>query len=176
MWPTNGLFGPAYRFISLDNAKLHILLWNASTILYSLIHRARVSIMSHTTTDARRGIESSPSQDVEYVRSIAYADRISRSLPYFTQPGINARGTYSLVSAVRQIAKIYCDARDSEKFRWTLNFLAFLAKYYDVAARAREIISAWWPGDKISQVSKQPNSEKRNLDFHWSWKCRLQGD
>lgn len=120
-------------------------------------------------------MDADPSQDEDYLLSIVYADRIARSLPYFTQPGINARGTYSLISALRQLAKTYSDVRAFDKFQWTLKFLAFLARFYDVAARAREIVSTWWPDDKPGQGLCKTHPGKTSIDLHWSWKCSLQG-
>lgn len=106
--------------------------------------------------------------------SITYADKIARSLPYFAQPGVNARGTYSLISAVRQLAKTYSDARDFGKFVWTLQFLMYLARFYDVAARAHDIVLTWWHVDDSQHELEESHSQTKDVDLHWSWKCSLQ--
>lgn len=144
--PTDGLFGPAYRFSSLDNARLHIFFWVASTILYPLIHRARYLVIS---PKSRAFTAKADQFQEEHLLSIAHADNIARSLPYCAQAGMNARGIiYGGYLAVRQLAKIYSDARCLDKFLWTKQVFVYMAGCgYDCAARGNEIVSDWWPLD-----------------------------
>lgn len=109
--PSKHLFGLPYRFVSLDNARIHILLWAALSMLQTFIGQAHARVYSPDLVDART--------NQEYQLSEYYADEISRAIPYCLQDSMRVWGLSGTVFGMCQIAKIYMDFRREEKFFWS---------------------------------------------------------
>ena len=163
--PTDQWFGPAYKFPSLESAKLHIFFWMGSMILCPLIHKARCLVISKARNPGAAG---SPTDD--QTSSIFYADRVARSLPYCSQAGMNTRGSYPGISTTSHLAMIYSAAGCWEKYTWTKQVFVHMSNCgYGVAARGYDIVSTWWLRDN---PPTDRNAETEDIDPDQIWRTK----
>lgn len=111
--PTDGLFGPAYSFSSLDNATMHILYWTSMILIQSLIYQATSLVRFHGKV-----MNADPTTDEEFTLTGLYADQICRAMPYCLQPNMRLGGAHSTVACLNQVYKTYVHRRCREKYLW----------------------------------------------------------
>jgi hypothetical protein len=142
--PTDALFGPAYRFSSLDEAILHSLLWIALSFLFPLIRQCHVlSKPKHDFPDPTSMVDDF--QDEAHRISISYVAKAVRCLPYSSQKGMNAWGLSYAVWVATQASRVYAHTRDWERFSWAQNALSYLEnRGFGFAAQFRDMWGKYW--------------------------------
>jgi hypothetical protein len=138
MPPTDDLFGPAYRFSSLEDSMLHLFYWLSLSSVYPLIHQCRTHAMAANAESP----DFSQSDEVEMHRLVIfYVNKAARCLPYCGQESMSSFAYYHLLCAV-QVSRVYTHARDWGRFLWAQHVFTFIElSGYEYAARYREI---WW--------------------------------
>lgn len=142
--PTDDLFGPAYRFYSLDDAILHSILCVGLSFLYPLIRQCRVlSNAKHNFPD--RSFLIDDFQDEEHRLSISYVAKAARCLPYCGQKGVNAWSMSYAVWVATQASRVYTHTRDWERFSWAQNSLAYVESLgFGIAGQFRNMWGNYW--------------------------------
>ncbi|OQE28691.1 hypothetical protein PENSTE_c003G07823 [Penicillium steckii] len=138
MPPTDDLFGPAYRFSSLEDAMLHLFYWLSLSSVYPLLHQCRAR-----TVDASAELHGSSQSEKDETHRlvISYVSKAARCLPYCGQDSMRSFAYYHLLCAV-QVSRVYAHARDWDRFMWAQHVFTFIElSGYEYAARYREI---WW--------------------------------
>ncbi|KAJ5669442.1 hypothetical protein N7462_010512 [Penicillium macrosclerotiorum] len=144
---TDDLFGPAYRFSSLNDAILHTLFWLSLSFVNPLLHQCR-SRVAAGSSDSNQGDDD---QEEAHNLSISHVAKALRCLPYCGQEGMNSWGIFYGVLAATQASRVYAHAKDWERFLWSQNIFTHLERVgFDNAARVHEI---WW--DYWFQANKQ---------------------
>lgn len=135
--PGDHLFGTPYRFPSLDNARMHLIFWAALSILQVLIGQAQCYLYTSSLVDLET--------NHEYLLSRFYADELSRSIPFCLQASSKSWGAHVSTFALAQIAKVYLDARDWEKFSWSQHAFRLCGDLgSDFSARLGELLECTW--------------------------------
>lgn len=166
--PTDDLFGPPYRFSSLNDAILHNLIWLSLSFVYPLIGQCQTLVMADTLNGFR--IDHCSIEDEPHRLSIFYAGKAARCLPYCAQEGMNSWGiSYGVVTAV-QASRVFTHARDWDRFLWARDVFTFIElSGFDNAARFRDIWwSYWFETDKhdayrLLNYRKLDNEHKASL-------------
>lgn len=120
--PTDGLFGPAYSFSSLDNATMHLLYWTGMILIQSLIYQSKSLVTFHGKVTA-----ADPTTDEAFTLTGLYADQICRAMPYCLQPRMRLGGTHSAVACLNQVYKTYIHRRCRQKYTWCQSTYLHLA-------------------------------------------------
>ncbi|KAJ5732900.1 hypothetical protein N7533_013347 [Penicillium manginii] len=123
--PTDDLFGAAYSFVSLDNARIHMFYWMALAINHSLIYQAEVLVLSHT----RKAFSVDPTTHGDFVSAGFYADQFCRSIPYFLQGHVELWGMVAVLVSMPHMLKIYIHLRSRDNFFWCLQFCSFMSMF-----------------------------------------------
>lgn len=140
--PTDHLFGPAYRFSSLEDAMLHLFFWLSLSALYPLIRQCRI----HSTSGINKRSQKDDADDAAKTHRlmIGYANKAARCLPYCGQEGMNTFGLYYGLVCTGHLSRIYAHAnvKDWPRFLWAQDVFSFMEiSGLEYAARFREI---WW--------------------------------
>ncbi|KAJ5114803.1 hypothetical protein NUU61_000562 [Penicillium alfredii] len=137
---TDDLFGPAFRFSSVDQANVHIFLWLSLPFLYPLIHQCQVLTLSDTPDCLR--IEGYLAKEAAYHLSTFYVGQAARCLPYLGQSGMHSWSLFYGILFAIQAARVYSHVRDWERFLWAQDIFTCLElSGFGYATRFREI---WW--------------------------------
>jgi hypothetical protein len=135
---TDDLFGPAYRFQSLNDAILHTLLWISFSFVHPLLHQCRHLVMTSLS-------DTSPpdgSQEEAQRLSMIYVSKAIRCLPYCAQDGMNPWGVYYGLLVACQASRAYTLAKDRDRFLWAQDVFVYLERSgIGIAARFYDI---WW--------------------------------
>jgi hypothetical protein len=135
------LFGAAYSFTSLDNARLHIFFWKALIITHSVIYQAQVLDLAHT----HEAFTTDPTTHQEYLFAGFYADQFCRSIPYFLQGHVELWGMVAVLVSMPHTLKVYIHLRNREKFSWCLEFCSFLSSFgIEMATYVKEAWRKTW--------------------------------
>lgn len=163
---TDDLFGPAYRFFSLNDAILHTLLWLSLSFVYPLIRQCRTLAMVDMPNS--RAADGAP--DEAYRLSILYVTKAIRCLPYCGQKGMNPWGIFHGLLVLSQASRAYTLAKDWERFLWVQDvFLYFESSGFGFAARFREIWCNFWfethehDAYRVINLRKLVNEHKTSL-------------
>ncbi|KAJ5683617.1 hypothetical protein N7462_006782 [Penicillium macrosclerotiorum] len=144
---TDALFGPAYRFVSLEHARLHIVFWTALSTLHPLISQAQSLVRpgDHGHGPVNVDLEE------DYRLAEFYADQMCRALPYCLQGKMRSCGAQMMVWATSHITKTYTDLQRLEKFYWCQDAFRRIAMLgFDSAARLREMLLHRWTLSRAS--------------------------
>ncbi|OJJ45127.1 hypothetical protein ASPZODRAFT_27137 [Penicilliopsis zonata CBS 506.65] len=134
---TDDLFGPAYRFSSLDDALLHMFFWLSLSFVHPLICQCQVL--------AKTEAPGNYSQSEALRISTFCVNQAVRCLPYCGQEGMNLWGIYYGVLCAVQVVRVYCHVRDWDRFLWAQDLFAYLkALGFDHAAHVGDIWAAYW--------------------------------
>lgn len=117
------LFGEAYSFVSLDNARLHMFFWTALAVTHSVIYQAEVLVLAHT----QEAFSVDPTTHGDFLLAGFYADQFCRSIPYFVQGQVELWGMVAVLVSMPHILKVYIHLRSRENFFWCLDFCSFLS-------------------------------------------------
>ncbi|CAI7666144.1 unnamed protein product [Penicillium pancosmium] len=115
----NNPFGSIYRFVTLDNARIHILYWTAMNFAHTLVYRAQMMVVS-----ANRAIFPSdnfptdPSNYESFVMASHYTDQVCRAIPYCMQPMHRIWGTHIVFGTIGNVFRTYIQRLNREKFLW----------------------------------------------------------
>lgn len=143
---TDELFGPGYRFRSVGEANLHMILWTSLSLLYPIICQAYA--VTETRTDDMPEflrIDDQSPQNVAHQLSTFNISKAIRCLPYCAQEGMNLWALLYCVFPAIQATRVFSQARDWERFLWALElFRYFGASGFDVAARYHALCSHYW--------------------------------
>lgn len=132
---TDDLFGPAYRFSSLEDAMLHLFFWVSLSSVYPLIYQCRI----HAMADIPDSFQNDGDETHRLLKF--YVNKAARCLPYSGQKGMTSFAYYLILCAV-QISRVYTHDRDWERFLWAQDIFTFIElSGFEYAARYREI---WW--------------------------------
>lgn len=141
---TDDLFGPAYKFLSVGEANLHIFLWTSLSLLYPIIYQA----YALTETD---NIPKILRVDGQFPRHVAHqlsAFNISkavRCLPYCTQEGLNLWALFYCIFPAIQATRVFSQNRDWERFLWASEVFQYIAlSGFDFAARYHDLCCLYW--------------------------------
>ncbi|KAJ5579496.1 uncharacterized protein N7459_005481 [Penicillium hispanicum] len=149
---TDHLFGPAYTFTSLDNARLHILLWAGLVSMNLLISEIQTAISSHPNNTATIAPVFNEQRAVlEY-----FADQICRAIPYFLQGSMRLWGAHSVVGSMTQLCKAYSHTRSQARFLWCHQHFQLIADRGFEAARHLGALS-WNEWSRLN-LSSMPSS------------------
>lgn len=113
-------FGTFYRFVSLDNARFHILYWTAMSFAHTLVYQAQLLILSSRPTFLEAQHFSAEPADYEaFVLAGYYADQVCRAIPYCMQPIHRIWGTHVVFGTISHVFKVYVHLmRSPTKFFW----------------------------------------------------------
>ncbi|KAJ5172225.1 hypothetical protein N7492_004818 [Penicillium capsulatum] len=154
------LFGPAYLFSSLDNAKLHIMYWTIQGMTEDLISQVARHVTSHTADSA------TGSADHESSLLIFYMDEVSRAMPYILQDSMKAWGARSVLFFAGQICQAYLKISDWQKFVWSQKVLNRMGDFgMESAIRIGDV---FWKLAVVSNPTLLP-SEKTSEETGESW-------
>ncbi|KAJ5580467.1 hypothetical protein VI817_009854 [Penicillium citrinum] len=147
------LFGLPYRFPTLDNARIHIIYWAALSILQELIGQVYAYTYPFAPVDINN--KNKEHQLAEY-----YADEISRGIPYCLQDRMKAWGASSTIFGMGQIAKVYMELGNSEKFKWSQELFKHEAELgSDLAHHMHHLLLfSWDTSQKARQRALSPES------------------
>jgi hypothetical protein len=135
---TDDLFGPAYRFSSIDDAVLHTLLWLSLSFVYPLIRQCQTLAVA----DMPNSFPIGDIEDEAHRLETLYVTKAIRCLPYCGQEGMNSWGIFYGVLVATQAARIYTHSKDWERFLWAQDvFISLERAGFDYAARFHDI---WW--------------------------------
>ena len=134
------LFGPAYKFSSVDEANLYICLWTTLSYVYPLLRQLQILAMADTPECLRIGDHSS--EDAALRLSEFYISNAVRCLPYCAQKSMNSWAMMTGIIALTQASRVFSHLRDLERFLWTQDVVQYCARLgFDRAAQLGEI---WW--------------------------------
>ncbi|KAJ5574007.1 uncharacterized protein N7459_008434 [Penicillium hispanicum] len=157
--PGDHLFGAPYRFSSLDNARMHLIFWAALSILQVLIGQAQCYVHTSSLVDLKT--------NQEYLLSKFYADELSRSIPFCLQSSAKSWGAHVSTFAMSQIAKVYLEDRDWEKFAWSQHVFRLCADLgSDFSARLGELLQNSWiltENHDLSPVQSLPSAGESQI-------------
>ncbi|KAJ5669055.1 hypothetical protein N7462_010125 [Penicillium macrosclerotiorum] len=145
--PADHMFGAPYRFLSLDNARLHTMFWTLASIIHPLISQIRSLVKAYETSEY---IPSSPIaggmlDDEDYLLSGFYADQIGRAIPYCVQDKMKSWGVHTVIFSLCQLCKIAVDRGSMEQFDWCQRAFKLMAdRGFDSAARLSEVFWGMW--------------------------------
>lgn len=149
--PTDDLFGPPYRFSSLDGARLTVTYWAALSILQAIIGQATCYLQNPSPSP----IDIINNDD--YQLSKFYADEISRAMPYCVQDDNRAWGNNISIFALSQIGKVYLEFRCHEEFMWSQEVFELMAsRGSDFPRHVAELLLLGW---NLQNGSPSPASE-----------------
>lgn len=144
---TDDLFGPAYIFISVGQANLHILIWTSLSLVHPLIYQVYTLAKDVSVPKVlqNNSIDDQRPRDVAHQLSASYICKAMRCLPYCTQEGMNPWAIfYGIFSAV-QASRVYSHIRDRERFLWALVVVQFIARSgFDLAAQLLQPSWSYW--------------------------------
>jgi hypothetical protein len=154
---SDDLFGIPFRFSSLENARIHILVWNLLRDLQPYIYTARSLVRSFTDDSLPKVELRCENQQLAGY----YADQMARSVLYCLQDEFKSCGVQCLIFCVCQAAKTWIGIRSAEKIAWSREVFDFVSGLgFDYASRLKEtLMSQWTQGEKSSSdltPSKEP--------------------
>ncbi|KAJ5174713.1 uncharacterized protein N7482_000590 [Penicillium canariense] len=124
--PSGALFGTAYRFSSLDNARMHHWYWNALATIQPMIFHARSLVRSYPLTP-QSDPGKKPSDDEDYQLSEFYADEICRTIPYYAYDTKTLSGIRMLMFPMSGAIKVYIGLGHREKYLWCQEALRLIS-------------------------------------------------
>lgn len=134
------LFGPAYKFRSVDEANLYILLWTTLSYVYPLVHQLQFLAMADVPECLR--IPGHSPKEAAHRLTEFYTSRAVRCLPYCAQEGMNSWAMMAGMIALTQSSRVFSHLRDWERFSWTQDVVQYCALLgFDRASQLREV---WW--------------------------------
>ncbi|KAJ5151220.1 uncharacterized protein N7482_010472 [Penicillium canariense] len=174
---TDDLFGTAYSYPSLDNARLHTMFWTLLSITHPVISKARA--LTNPPRD-----ESVQVEDSDILLSGFYADQIGRSVPYFMQDTMKSWGAHTMVFCLCQLCRIGVDRGSRPQFDWCLQaFDVVMDRGFGAATALIQIFHGMWymkhgplglppPAGKESEkqnarVTELPEAVPDVLRTHW---------
>lgn len=146
---TDEVFGPAYQFLSLQSARIHVLYWTALCLIYSMIYQAKTYAMAV----AGRTQAMDPNIDQDYMLSWYYADEACRGIPYCLTNTEQIWGAQGVMFSIAQASQIYSNIRWQEKFMWCQKaFTAIEHLGFGLAVCLRETSLKHWSVSKTSRL------------------------
>ncbi|OOQ84489.1 hypothetical protein PEBR_30282 [Penicillium brasilianum] len=151
------LFGTPYRFASLENARIHILVWNLLRDLQPYIYKARMLVKSFIQDSLPKNQLQSENQQL----AIYYADQMARSVLYCVQDDFKSCGVQCLIFCLCQTAKTWIDVKKADKITWCQEIFDFAAGLgFDYANRLKEtMMSQWIQAEQTDSDALSPNKE-----------------
>ncbi|KAJ5679505.1 hypothetical protein N7462_007749 [Penicillium macrosclerotiorum] len=155
---TDELFGPPYRFLSLDIARAHFVFWSAMLTIQPFIYHVKAMIRAQT--DMGSPIE--PSQDDDYLIAGWFADQVVRTMPFCVQDKYKLSGAHILIFLTGQIAKIYNDLGYARKMAWCLEAYGLLANLgFNAGNHLKELVWEQWGNAHKSDLNTSVKEESR---------------
>ncbi|KAJ5948962.1 hypothetical protein N7454_002269 [Penicillium verhagenii] len=140
---TDDLFGPAYRFSSLEDATLRILVWLLLSFTHPLICYCQSMVKAQTASRGQvreRSLEERANKLAEF-----YVSKSIRCLPYIGQVDMSPSGLHHGLLVAIQASRVYSHSRDQARFLWTQDLFSTLQLAgFDYVARFRDIFGAYW--------------------------------
>jgi hypothetical protein len=135
------LYGTPYRFTSLENARIHILVWNLLRDLQQYISKAR----SLVGTFAHDSLSKDQINRQSQLLAGYYAVQMARSVLYCMQDDFKSCGIQCLIFCVCQAAKTWIDLRRADKIAWCQEIFDYVAGLgFDYATRLKETMMSQW--------------------------------
>ncbi|KAJ5586674.1 uncharacterized protein N7459_002439 [Penicillium hispanicum] len=160
--PANHLFGTAYRFPSLDNARLHVLYWTALGLTEHLIYQ----LSTHSMSRGPNIFHFDP--DGQFRALLFYTDEISRAIPYCLQNSMKIWGAHVLIFSAGHICKTYIDAQCWEKFLWCQKVLQRMADFgMECANRMSDVF--WKLASEHYRILHSSGGEENTTGTDHSW-------
>ncbi|KAJ5257245.1 hypothetical protein N7478_013349 [Penicillium angulare] len=120
---TDNIFGPAYRFSSLDDARLHMFFWLSLSFFYPVFYKCQILVMESQPGFVPTVLQGKRWQSDEHRLSELYAYKVARSFPYCGQKGMGTCGLYYGLQCTIQISRTCPHVRNWEGFVWATAFL-----------------------------------------------------
>lgn len=160
--PVDITFGRPYRFVSLDNAMVHVFYWMGMVIVSPMICRARTFIKSLEHGNKFCG-DYVP--DPDYLKMAIYADEIVRAVPFFAQDRHRLLGPHMVMFGVAAACKAYINLGTFKKFDWAQRTLgSFGDRGFGSCQHYRDYAWNYWgPGNSYTADLFLPVSVKDEL-------------
>ncbi|KAJ5259415.1 hypothetical protein N7478_012396 [Penicillium angulare] len=142
---TDNIFGTAYRFRSLDEARMYIWLWGSISLFYPFFGRCIQFLNAHHPDILPDSID--PTEWGSYGLQMAafYAYECARAMPYCAKPCMGTEGTYYLPQSLSLISKVCSHTRNWEGLVWCDQSLRVTERLgNDIAGRLREYLWNYW--------------------------------
>ena len=156
---TDDIFGPAYRFHSLDSGKIHTMYWTLLSIMHAVISRSRHLVRVYEIDRLTADVDEQYG-DADYMMSSYWGDQIARAIPFHAQESMKSWGIHSVVFAHFQASKSAIDAGNRIKFDWCHSvFLAFGKAGFESSARLSDVFSGLWMYHQAQKAGLPMNSD-----------------
>lgn len=153
------LFGPAYKFRSVDEANLYILLWTTLSYVYPLVRQLQILAMADGP-ECLRVPGHSPEKAADRLAEF-YTFKAVRCLPYCAQEGMNSWAMMAGMIALTQSSRVSCHLRDWERFLWTQDVVQYCELLgFDRAAQLREVWWKYWDSTDKHGLSRLPHHKE----------------
>ncbi|KAJ5088663.1 hypothetical protein N7456_012279 [Penicillium angulare] len=157
--PTDDIFGPPYRFCSLDEARLHTWLWGSMSLLYPIYSRCIQILKSYHPGVLPASINPAEWTIYGHQMTEFYAYESARAMPYCARQGMGTEGLYYAPHGLFIISRLCSDARNREGFVWCDESLRVIDRSgNDAAGRLREYLWNYW-----SEADKQVPSDTSGI-------------
>lgn len=148
---TDTLFGPPYKFNSLNDANLYISIWVSMCYIHCLACEFQNFAKDYLTTSKKEfPANSSP------LLAGLYIFKTLQCLPYLAQQGMNSWAMNFAIPALSQASRMFIHGADRERFMWTQDVSEYCVKLgFHRADQLREIWRNLWVtanGDDTSKV------------------------
>lgn len=153
---TDNIFGRAYRFNSLDEARLHTLLFTLESFFYQMFPRCIRLTKAHHPDILPNSINLTDWEIYGPQMAEYYAYESARCLPYCATRGMGSEGTYYAPHCLFNVFRICSLTRNLEALVWCDKSFEFIERSgNDAAGRLREYLWSQWCGaDKDIALAK----------------------
>ncbi|KAJ5256545.1 hypothetical protein N7478_012649 [Penicillium angulare] len=142
---TDNIFGPAYRFWSLDEARLHTWLWGSISLFYPVFGRCIQFLNTHHPDLLPASIDLTEWGSYGLQMAAFYAYESARAMPYCAKPCMGTEGTYYAPHGLFNISKLCSHTRNWEGLVWCDKSLRIIERSgNDTAGRLREYLWNYW--------------------------------
>jgi len=141
---TDDLFGPSYKFLSVGEANLHMVIWTSLSLLYPIIYQAYTLTETDHEPKVLR-VDSQSPQDVARQLSTFNVSKAVRCIPYCTQEDLHSWALIYCIFPTIQATRVFSQARDWNRFLWASEVFQYIAlSGFDFAARYHDLCRFYW--------------------------------
>lgn len=165
---TEDLFGPAYRFLSVSEANLHIFFWTSLSLVYPIVYQAYILAKANKIPELLR-IDGQSPQRAAHQLSAFYISKAVRCLPYGTQEGMNSWAAFHGIFVAAQASRVFSQTKDWERFVWISESVQYIAPLgFDLASRFHEICWSHWLEPSRHSSYRLPDYKEISKGYHGS--------
>ena len=165
---TDTLFGPAYKFSSVGQANLHILIWTSLSLVHPLIYQAYILTEAGDIPKALHIDGQSPQHTANQL-SAHYISKAIRCLPYCAQENMGPWAIFYGIFSACQASRVFSHIRDWERVCWALKVIDYIAlSGFDLASRMLGIYSSYWFEPERHNAYRLPYTRELTKVYHSS--------